>query len=254
MNFLKLSTVHFLALSLALNVVLLGLVCYLFQVEEPKPVVVTTPASVVASPVATRVVSENTEFSRTSVPATSTAAPAVSYSAPVQVSAAPTIQSQSSWSVPAEFSASTPAPIAEAAPAPATVVHDVNAPGNSFKFKDVVVAVEGESDDVEGTGPGLLVSVSDVAPQAAASGLPASANNSPASSSPSATQNQTQTSENQTVATDNGGTANAGTPRRRSGSPFTYEEELFRAKWGWGAFNSAQAAAAQAQAAASLAQ
>lgn len=251
MTFLKLSTVHFLAISLALNAVLLGLVCYLFQMNEPRPLAVATPAPVTASRVETQVASENAE--RPPAPVSSSNVPIVSYSTPVQAPVVPSTQPQGSWSVPSEFSAPAPAVNTEPAPSEPTVIHDANAPGNSFKFKNMVVAVEGESDDVEGTGPGLLVSVSGAASQGAVV-LPTGANNPPTSSSPSATQTRQQTSEDQTVATDNGGTTNNGQSRGRSGSPFTYEEELFRTKWGWAAFNAAQAAAAQAQAAASPAQ
>ncbi len=138
-----------------------------------------------------------------------------------------------------ESSGSTPAPSQEdASLGPATTVNPA-APGNAFAFRGVRVSVAEAYKTAQG-GTALAVDVTpealadnDLAPNfsSSTSFAPETADStaSPAISapSPSIEKTTTSTSENPVSA-------------KKSSSGFSEDEELFRLKWGWEAFDAAQ--------------
>ena len=257
MSIPKPSTLHFLALSLALNIVLLGLVAHFVTTAEPVSTVAVAekPSPALSRPVATYEAPHTVSEPATPIaPATSSASvatplPAAPVYAPTYAAPAPV--AQASW---------TPSPTASAPASPSAAAnsntYSPDTPGNSFRFRDMTVAIEGESPAEGGGASGLLLSLSGGG--GTSTGTLSSSQSGGGSTTESAPTNvaannqSNQNSNSQAAATPSSNTTPdsadpAATPGR-SRSGFTYEEELFRTKWGWQAFNDAQAAAARAAA------
>lgn len=253
MHIPKPGLLHFLALSVSLNVVLIGLVAHFLTEEKPSAVAVAeTPRhSETAGLPASRVPSTPTAPAPVSTLSTSTpsqvAPTTASYqAAPVQEFAPPV--AQQSWTP----SSSTPVASAGtngSAKPTNSAIYNPATPGNSFEFNGTRVAIEGESLADDGSSAGVLISLSGGSsnkPNAMGAPVGNSAS-TVVTSGTSATGNgatpYNQNTSNQTTPTANQ-SANSSIGRTARRGVFTYEQELFRAKWGWQAFNAAQTAAA----------
>lgn len=120
----------------------------------------------------------------------------------------------------AAHSPQTGQPVAEVAQASPLVAVAVSAPGNSLQVNDQRVEVSGYQTARNSPGVGLALSISSVEPPHEGE-LVSSLQSSTSSATPT--------------------TSDSPEPSAlRRG--FTYEEELFRSKWGWAAFGQAQLA------------